>query len=80
MTTLIPKYDLKDGGATPTGAINRPINEKLAEWISIKDFGAQCDGVTDDTAAVQAAINYCATFDQWPALLIPGQTLLTDYY
>ena len=77
MTTLIPKYDLKDGGATPTGAINRPINEKLAEWISIKDFGAQCDGVTDDTAAVQAAINYCATFDQWPALLIPGQTLLT---
>ena len=57
MTTLIPKYDLKNGGTTPTGAINRPFNEKLNEVVSVKDFGAIGDGSTDDTVACQNAIN-----------------------
>lgn len=57
MTTLIPKFDLKNGGTTPAGAVNRPINEKLAEFVSVKDFGAVGDGIANDTAAIQAAVN-----------------------
>ena len=57
MTTLIPKFDFKNGGSTPIGAINRSIYEKLSDTISVKDFGAIGNGSTDDTSAIQAAIN-----------------------
>jgi hypothetical protein len=55
MTTLIPKFDFKNGGATPTGAINRPINEKLEEIASVLDFGADPTGVDDSTTAINQA-------------------------
>ena len=45
MTTLIPKFDLKNGGATPTGAVNRSINEKLAEIVSIHDFDTLANAI-----------------------------------
>src|SRR5512137_2313427 len=61
-----------------TGAVATTVQAKLRESVSVKDFGAVGDGVTDDTAAVQAAINYCATFSEWPALLIPGKCLITS--
>lgn len=45
--------------------------------LTVKDFGAVCDGVTDDTAAVQAAINFCAA-NNWPPLVIPGKCKITS--
>ena len=44
------------GGFTQsgTGAVKRTVENKLKDTVSVKDFGAVGDGVTDDTAAFNA--------------------------
>lgn len=44
-----------------TGSVVTNVEAKLAQTVSVEDFGAVGDGVTDDTAAIQAAVNSSAS-------------------
>jgi len=58
------------------GAVQTNVEAKLAQTVSVKDFGAVGDGVADDTAAIQAALD---SLTDGGTLTVPvGQYLVTS--
>ena len=74
--TLHPSLDEINFLQAGTGAVQRDAQSKMRDIVSVKDFGAVGDGVTDDTAAIQAAIDaFSATVGT--VILPPGDYKLT---
>jgi hypothetical protein len=75
--TVIAPSELPDGGdasgllVTPIGASTaRILGEHLSTLVNVKDFGAKGDGVTDDSAAFDAAI--AAAEDRRSPVFVPA--------
>ena len=62
-----------DSSGNLPGSVGRTVHQKLQETVSVKDFGAVGDGVTDDTTAIQVALNSGAT-----RIVFPQGTYYTD--
>jgi hypothetical protein len=58
-----------------TGAVDTNVELKLQEIVSVKDFGAVGDGITDDTDAIQNALNVASN----KTILFPAGTYKITY-
>ena len=59
-----------------TGGVATNVEAKLAQYVSVKDFGAVGDGVTDDTAAFNTAIAYLNTISYSAVLVLEGDFVI----
>lgn len=58
------------------GAVFRTVQSKLRDTVSVTDYGAKGDGVTNDTDSMQAAINYAISSKK--ALRVPAGTYIVS--
>ncbi|MDO5531068.1 glycosyl hydrolase family 28-related protein [Sutterella sp.] len=71
--------DISNRVATASGStVQRTLGERFADVVNVKDFGAVGDGETDDTAAIQAAIDRAESVGGGTVLLPAGTYLATS--
>lgn len=78
MTMTKPTSEQVTFTAAGSGATLRNLVDKVREYVSVKDFGAVGDGVTDDTAAVQACVD-AAKNGTNKTIRIPAGTYLVSH-
>jgi hypothetical protein len=72
--------DVSSATAIATGSTaTRTLANRFADVINVKDFGAIGNGVANDTAAIQAAIDYAASQSRGGCVYYPsGRYLITS--
>lgn len=83
LLVLIPAVCFGQNGASQvftrqsgTGAVLRSVESKLRETVSVRDFGAKGDGITDDTASIALAINAACTITDSTLVLDSGTYII----
>ena len=78
---ILNEYLLKEHNADGTHG-NISVNDiivKSGPWLDVRAYGATGDGVTDDTAAIQAALNNASVITRGAIVFMPaGDYLVTS--
>lgn len=79
LTTQISyKFVIEDSSSVLIGTYDNINSINNVESVSVADFGAVGDGITDDTAAIQNALNYISSNGGGTVYLVQGKRYLID--
>lgn len=73
------RYDSSQIAYDPpfSGSVQRTLEDKISDVVSVKDFGATGDGITFDTDAIKAAIDYAIANGK--SVYVPSGTYICTY-
>lgn len=78
MSLYVDKFELDNQEILIRDTETRELFNNSKVLISVKEFGAKGDGVTDDTVAIQSALDYAMTLGGGTVALPSGEYLISD--